>query len=95
MWCVGWCCQGRGSRARHGEGGGGEKVVRRTTRGLWAAVFRDNAAVRQAVLLRERRQCGSAMDDTGRCSGVFVFYLQMGMGKIHWNEEVDPIIIIE
>ncbi len=24
---------------------------------------------------------------------MFVFYLHMGMGKIHWREEVDPIII--
>ena len=22
---------------------------------------------------------------------MFVFYLHMGMGKIHWREEVDPI----
>jgi hypothetical protein len=28
----------------------------------------------------------------GGCSGVFVFYLHMGMGKIHWREEGDPII---
>ncbi len=25
------------------------------------------------------------------CSGVFVLYLLMGMGEIHWREEVDPI----
>jgi hypothetical protein len=24
---------------------------------------------------------------------MFVFYLHMGMGEIHWREEVDPIII--
>jgi hypothetical protein len=38
---------------------------------------------------------GGATDNRGRCSGVFVFYLYMGMGEIHWREEVDPIIIIE
>jgi hypothetical protein len=31
------------------------------------------------------------MDNGGGCSGVFVFYLHMGMGEIHWREEVDPI----
>jgi hypothetical protein len=36
----------------------------------------------------ERWQC----DGRGECSGVFVFFLHMGMGKIHWREEVDPII---
>jgi hypothetical protein len=30
-------------------------------------------------------------DDGAGCSSVFVFYLHMGMGKIHWREEVDPI----
>ncbi len=34
----------------------------------------------------------SATDNRGGCSGVFVFYLHMGMGKIHWREEGDPII---
>jgi hypothetical protein len=28
----------------------------------------------------------------GGCSSVFVFYLHMGMGEIHWREEGDPII---
>ena len=46
-----------------------------------------------------RRGCwgrgGGAMDDRGECSSVFVFYLHMGMGEIHWREEVDPIVIIE
>jgi hypothetical protein len=36
---------------------------------------------------------GGATDDRGGCSGVFLFYLPMGMGKIHWREEVDPNII--
>ncbi len=35
---------------------------------------------------------GSSTDNGGGCSGVFVFYLHMGMGKIHWREEGDPII---
>jgi hypothetical protein len=30
------------------------------------------------------------MDNGGGCSGVIVFYLHMGMGEIHWREEVDP-----
>ncbi len=30
-------------------------------------------------------------DDGAGCSGVLVFYLHMGMGEIHWREEVDPI----
>ncbi len=33
------------------------------------------------------------MDDGGGYSGVFLFYLHMGMGEIDWREEVDPIII--
>ncbi len=36
---------------------------------------------------------GSATDDRGGCSGVFVFYLHMGMGEIHWREEVDFTVI--
>jgi hypothetical protein len=35
---------------------------------------------------------GGATDKGGGCSGVFVFYLHMGMGKIHWREEGDPSI---
>jgi hypothetical protein len=35
------------------------------------------------------------MDEGGGCSSVLVFYLHMGIGEIHWREEVDPIIIIE
>ncbi len=35
---------------------------------------------------------GGATDDGGGCSGVFVFYLHMGIGEIHWREERDPII---
>jgi hypothetical protein len=31
------------------------------------------------------------MDDKGGCSGVFAFYLHMGMGEMHWREEGDPI----
>ncbi len=29
----------------------------------------------------------------GGCSGVFVFYLHMSMGEIHWREEGDLIEI--
>ncbi len=35
---------------------------------------------------------GGATDDRGGCSGVFVFYLHMGMGEINRMEEGDPII---
>ncbi len=28
----------------------------------------------------------------GGCSSVFVFYLHMGMGEIHWKEEGDSTI---
>ncbi len=43
------------------------------------------------------RQCcwgrgGGATDNRGEYSGVFVFYLHMGMGEINWREEGDPII---
>ncbi len=73
---------------RHSGGGRGEKVVQQTMRGSWAAVFRDNATVQRAVLSGERRRC----DHGGGCSGVFIFYLHMGMGEICWREEVDHII---
>ncbi len=66
LWCVGRCCRGRGSRARHSGGGRGEKVVR-TTWGSWAAVFRDNAMVQWAVLLRERRRCNGQQGGMQRC----------------------------
>ncbi len=63
-------------------------MVQRTTKGSWAAVFRDNAAVQ---CFWERG--GGATDNGGGCSGVLVFYLHMGMGEIHWREEGDPIVI--
>ncbi len=31
-------------------------------------------------------------DNRGGCSGVFLIYLHMGIGEIHWKEERDPII---
>ncbi len=64
-------------------------MVRQTTRGSWTAVFRDNAAVQWVVLSGERRRCNGQW---GGCSNVFVFYLHMGMGKIHWREDGDPTI---
>jgi hypothetical protein len=42
-----------------------------------------------------RGRGGGATDDRGGCSGLFVFHLHMGMGEIHWREEVDPILKIE
>ncbi len=39
-----------------------------------------------------RGRNGGVTDDRGGCSGVFVFYLHMGMGKIHLREEGDPIM---
>jgi len=32
------------------------------------------------------------MDNRGGSSGVFVFYLHMGIAEVHWREEGDPII---
>ncbi len=32
------------------------------------------------------------MDNGGGCSDVFVFYLHIGVGDIHWSEEGAPII---
>ncbi len=57
LWCIRWCCQGRGSRAKHGGGSRGEKVEQQIMGGSWAAAFRDNAVVRRAVLSGERRRC--------------------------------------
>ncbi len=42
-----------------------------------------------AVLLGERPRCDGHRGGMQRCSCI---YLHMGMGKIHWREEWDPII---
>ncbi len=39
-----------------------------------------------------RGRGSGATDNGGGCSGVFVFFLHMGMGEIHWREEGYPII---
>jgi hypothetical protein len=88
--CVGWCCWGRGSRVRHG-GGGGER--------RWCNGPRGGCGLQRLATMQwcdgrcSQGRGGGATDEGGRCSGVFVFYLHMGMGEIHWREEVDPIII--
>ncbi len=92
LWCVGRCCRGRGGRARHG-GGGGER--------RWCDGPRGGRGLQRLGTTQRcdgrccRGRGGGATDDKGGCSGVFVFYLHMGMGKIHWREEADPIILIE
>jgi hypothetical protein len=54
-------------RTRHGGGGREEKVVQCTTRGSWAAAFRNNVAVRQVVLSGERRWCNGLRLGMQRC----------------------------
>jgi hypothetical protein len=34
----------------------------------------------------------AAVEQSKLPRAVFVFYLHMGMGKMHWREEEDPII---
>ncbi len=60
----GGCCGASGGvvggeagvqQTRHGVGGRGEAVVRRTMQGSWAAAFGDNVAVQLAVLWGERQ----------------------------------------
>jgi hypothetical protein len=45
----------------------GEKVVRWTTRGLWAASFTDTSAVQRAVFSGERRWCDGRRGGMQRC----------------------------
>jgi hypothetical protein len=74
---------------RHG-GGGGER--------RWCVGPRGGRGMqRLGTTWRCTGRCfrgrgSGATNNGGGCSGVFVFYLHMGMGKIHWREEGDPII---
>jgi hypothetical protein len=83
---------GRGGRARHG-GGPGER--------RWCIGPRGGCGLQcLGTTQRCNERCcpgrgSGATDEGGGCSGVFVVYLHMGMGEIHWREEVDPIVIIE
>jgi hypothetical protein len=81
--CAGRCCWGRGGHAMNES--------------RWRQKGREGGATNHATMRRCNRQCcpgrgGGATDGRGGCSGVFVFYLHMGMGEIHWREERDPII---
>ncbi len=62
-------------------------MVRRTTRGSWAAAFRDKAAVQWAVLTRERRGCDGQRGGVQRCVCILFAH---GHGQ---DPMEDPIII--
>ncbi len=77
---LGGCCGVSGvvvgeeaavQRTRHGGDGRGERVVQWTKRGLLVIAFRDNVAVRRAVLSGERRRCDGQRGGMQRC----VFFL--------------------
>jgi hypothetical protein len=97
-------CDGRRPRGQRHSGGrcgasggvvGEEAAVQDTVE----AVGERRWCTDHAGVVGRRRCCrgrgGGATDDRGGCSGVFVFYLHMGMGEMHWREEVDPIIKIQ
>jgi hypothetical protein len=89
--CIGRCCRGRGGHARQGRGSG----ERRWCDGPHGGRGPQRLGAMQWCNGRCcRGRGGGAMDKRGGCIGVFVFYLHMGMGKIHWREEGDPIIIL-
>jgi hypothetical protein len=96
---LGGCCGASGGVV------GGEAAVQDTVEAVgerrWCDIPRRVRGPQHVgTTQRCNRQCcrgrgSGATDDRGGCSGVFVFYLHMGIGKIHWRDKVDLIIILE
>jgi hypothetical protein len=86
MWCIGWCCWGEAAvlRTRHVGGIGGEKVVKRTTRGSLVIAFRENVAVQRAVLSGERWRCDGQWGGMQRCVCILFAH---GHRRDPWREE--------
>ncbi len=95
--CSEGCCGVSGSVVC-GEAAVGDTVEAVGKRRWWDGPRRGCGLQHLGTTQQCNGQCcwgrgGGATDNGGGCSGVFAFYLHMGMGEIHWREEVDPNII--